>query len=89
MNFSLKKAREVGDKIGVDWGDIDVKQFRKGLLVELEHGTKYGQVTNVTKDDPLMTGRIALAHLLEFPDYYTRLEKMEKTAEQFWRGGNT
>ena len=40
--------------------------------------------TNVTNDGPYITGRIALAHLNEFPDYYTRLKKLEEEAEAFW-----
>ena len=51
--------------------------------VELEHGTR-DPWTNVTNDDPIMTGKIALAHLNEFPDYYDRLEEMEEAAEKFW-----
>ena len=51
--------------------------------VELEHGS-INQLTNVTNDDPILTGKIALAHLNEFPDYYIRLGKMEKEADQFW-----
>ena len=38
--------------------------------------------TNVTDDDPVTTGKIALAHLNEFSDYYARLERMEKEAER-------
>jgi hypothetical protein len=53
------------------------------MNVELEHGQR-DPATNVTNDDPLMTGKIALAHLKEFPDYYERLEKMETEAEAFW-----
>ena len=51
--------------------------------VELEHGT-IDPATNVTNDDPIMTGKIALAHLNEFSDYYDRLEEMEEEAEEFW-----
>jgi len=51
-----------------------------GLEVELEHGTRDPE-TNVTGDDPILTGKIALAHLREFPDYYTRLAVMEAEAE--------
>ena len=49
--------------------------------VELEHGL-HDPVTNVTDDDPVVTGKIALAHLNEFPDYYTRLERMEEQAKR-------
>ena len=70
----------IGAKLGIDWRRFDVEQFRMGLDVELEHGL-HDPSTDVTGDDPILTGKIALAHLNEFPDYYTRLEKMEKEAE--------
>ena len=81
--FSEKKARKVGKKLGIKWDKFDVDQFRRGMNVELEHGKRDAD-TNVSKDDPLITGKIALAHLKEFPDYYERLEKMEKEANEFW-----
>lgn len=78
----MEQAREVGEGIGIDWdkAPFDVEQFRAGMDVELEHGT-HDPATDVTGDDPLVTGKIALAHLNEFPDYYVRLEKMEAEAE--------
>jgi hypothetical protein len=78
--FTGREAKQIGEKLGIDWSKYDVEQFRMGLDVELEHG-KIDPHTNVTDDDPIMTGKIALAHLNEFPDYYTRLDKMEKEAE--------
>jgi len=81
--FTAKEAKEIGEKLGIKWDKFDVEQFRMGLDVELEHGTRNPK-TNVTNDNALMTGKIALVHLNEFPDYYTRLEKMEKEAEDFW-----
>jgi hypothetical protein len=51
------------------------------MEVELEHGLR-DPATNVTDDDPAFTAKIALAHLNEFPDYYTRLERMEQEAER-------
>ena len=79
-HFTTSEARQIGETLGIDWSKFDVEQYRMGLDVELEHG-KVDPYTNVTDDDPMMTGKIALAHLNEFPDYYTRLEKMEKEAE--------
>jgi hypothetical protein len=81
--FSADEARRVGEEIGIDWSDapFDVEQFRMGMDVELEHGLQ-DLVTNVTGDDPLVTGKIALAHLNEFSDYYTRLHRMETEAKQ-------
>ncbi|HZJ18201.1 MAG TPA: DUF5661 family protein [Patescibacteria group bacterium] len=81
--FTKEKAKEIGEKLGVDWSLFDVEQFRRGMDVELEHGTVDSN-TNVTNDDPLMTGKIALAHLNEIRDYYTRLDKMEEEGEAFW-----
>lgn len=81
--FTTEEAKEIGDQLGIIWDKFDVEQFRMGLDVELEHGT-VSPSTNVTNDDSIMTGKIALAHLNEFVDYYTRLEKMEKEADQFW-----
>jgi hypothetical protein len=80
--FSSDRAREIGEMIGIDWATapFDIEQFRAGMDVELEHGNRDPQ-TDVTGSDPVTTGKIALAHLNEFPDYYTRLEKMEREAE--------
>jgi hypothetical protein len=80
-HFSAEEAKRVGEALGLDWSQFDVEQFRMGMDVELEHGLT-DPATNVTDDDPLITGKIALAHLNEFPDYYTRLAQMEEEAEQ-------
>ena len=79
-HFTAEEAKRIGESLGIDWSKYDVEQFRMGMDVELEHGL-VDPHTNVTNDDPLMTGKIALAHLNEFADYYTRLEKMEAEAE--------
>jgi len=82
-SFSADEARRIGEQIGIDWqsAPFDVEQFRAGMDVELEHGL-HDPSTNVTDDDALTTGKIALAHLNEFPDYYTRLERMEEEARR-------
>ncbi len=82
--FSLSEARKIGKDLGLSWRKVNLAQFHRGLNVELEHGTR-NLVTNVTDDDSILTARIALAHLAEFPDYYTRLDKMEKAAEKYWK----
>jgi len=79
-HFTAEEAKKVGEALGIDWSQFDVEQFRRGMDVELEHGL-VDPHTNVTNDDPIMTGKIALAHLNEFADYYTRLDKMEQEAE--------
>ena len=82
--FSLDDARRIGKILGLSWKKLDLRQFRMGLNIELEHG-KRNAFTNVTNDDEILTARIALAHLSEFPDYYTRLDKLEKEAEDYWK----
>lgn len=77
---SPEEARRIGDEIGVDWERYPLEEFRAGLDIEFEHGSHDPQ-TDVTHDDPILTGKIALAHLKEFPDYYTRLGRMEREAE--------
>lgn len=80
-HFTIDQARDIGVKLGIDWNRFDVEQFRTGLDVELEHGL-HDPSTGVTGNDPILTGKIALAHLKEFADCYTRLEKMEREAKR-------
>ena len=79
-HFTTEETNQIGEKLGIDWSKFDVEQYRMGLDVELEHGLIDAH-TNITNDDPIMTGKIALAHLNEFPDYYARLDKMERGTE--------
>ena len=83
--FTVEEARRIGEEIGIDWlsSPFDVEQFRAGMDVELEHGL-HDPATNVTDDDPQVTAKIARAHLNEFPDYYSRLERMEEEAKRDW-----
>ena len=83
QRFSNAQAGQIGEAIGIDWSraPFDIKQFRIGMEVELEHGS-HDPATDVTGDDPILTGKIALAHLKEFPDYYVRLERMEERARR-------
>lgn len=83
QHFSAQEARSIGDALGITWQEFDVDQFRMGMDVEMEHGL-HDPETNVTGNDPLLTGKIAWAHLKEFPDYYTRLQAMEEEADAYW-----
>ncbi|MFO7573233.1 MAG: DUF5661 family protein [Gaiellaceae bacterium] len=80
--FTDVEVRSIGEEIGIDWATspFDVEQFHMGLEVELEHGA-HDPETDVTHDDPILTGKIAWAHLKELSDYYTRLVAMEAEAE--------
>jgi hypothetical protein len=62
--------------INVEGMDIPLEAFRRGLEVELEHGTMFNDA-NVTNNHPILTGKIVLAHLKETMDYYERLEVAE------------
>lgn len=77
--FTVEEAQKIGVAIGINFSEYSLEEFRKGLAVELEHGSVYTE-TNVTNDDETLTGKIAWAHLKEIPDYYTRLLKMEQEA---------
>lgn len=80
--FTKEEAEEVAQSLGIKWDGVDfsIDDFCSGMNVELEHGTRDPE-TNVSNDDPIITGKIALAHLKEFGDYYVRLDKMEREAE--------
>ena len=81
--ISIEEARKIGNSLGIDWQKVEIEEFYIGLAMEQEHGL-VDPTTNVTNDDMLLTGKIALAHLKEFPDYYTRLSKLEEEAEEYW-----
>ncbi|MDK2916341.1 MAG: hypothetical protein PWR25_898 [Euryarchaeota archaeon] len=82
-DVTTEEAKAMGEQLGITWEEFDVDQFRRGMVVELEHGL-HDPETNVTDDDLFLTAKIALAHLREFPDYYDRLEEMEEEAEAYW-----
>ncbi|HRK31631.1 MAG TPA: hypothetical protein PLD59_11175 [Tepidisphaeraceae bacterium] len=81
--MSADEAKQIGDGLGLNWAKVDLEQFQRGLEVEFEHGARDPE-TDVTNDDVVLTGKIAWAHLKEFPDYYTRLERLEAEADGYW-----
>jgi hypothetical protein len=83
VGYTNEQAAAVAGEIGLNLAEapFDIDQFRRGMEVELEHGVRDPE-TNVTNDDPMITGKIAWAHLREFPDYYDRLAMMEAEAEE-------
>lgn len=86
MKIDRKDALNFIKKAGINMEEelFTVNDLVKGMNVELEHG-KRSRITNVTNNNVTTTGRIALAHLNEFPDYYKRLEKLEKQADKYWK----
>jgi hypothetical protein len=81
--FSFTEAKQIGDTLGIRWDTFDVEQFTMGLNVELEHGRRDPE-TDVTHDEPLLTGKLVIAHLNEIHNYYTRLAVMKHKVE--WPG---
>ncbi len=85
--FTLAEAEQIADKLAIDFSKVNftLEEFLEGVNIELEHGL-VDKKTNVTSDDPIMTGKIALAHLNEVPTYYNEdigLEAWEHAIEAF------
>jgi hypothetical protein len=79
--FTLAEAKEIGEKLGINWKQFDVNQFRTGMNAELADGT-YHPLTNFASDDPILVGKVVRAHLNKTPDYYTEWAAGEKAAER-------
>ena len=84
MKITRKQAEKLADHFKINLDVIDFLEWHHGLNIELEHGKKFGKITDVTNDNLLLTAKIVIAHLIEFPDYYERLQKMENAADKFW-----
>jgi len=84
--LTLQKAKQIGDEIGVDWSLVDLGEFIQGIKEEQEHsGILGGDATKVIeKYDYKASGMIAYEHLLERPDYYTKLEELEDEGEELY-----
>ncbi|MFA6449916.1 MAG: DUF5661 family protein [bacterium] len=73
---SAEEAKKIKAAIGAKDIKISAADFRDGLEVELEHGTRFPEA-NVTNNHPVLTGKIVIAHLKETLDYYKRLDVAE------------
>jgi hypothetical protein len=80
QDYAEKLVGLLSKKAAIDISKYDMNELVQGMLVELEHGSRNSE-TNVTDDDPIQTLKIAIAHLDEISDYYTRLNKMESEAK--------
>jgi len=85
VKITKQQAKELGEKFNINFEIIPFEDWLNGLNIELEHGTKFA-FSNITNNDLIMTAKIAIAHLLESPNYYTQLVKMEQKLEDFWKG---
>lgn len=84
MSISKEVAKKVAKQLGINFktAGYTLDEFRYGMKIELEHG-KIKRKTNITNDDPLLTGKIALAHLNESPYYYVGLRLIEHIMEHY------
>lgn len=76
LTVSIDEARAILEEVGGEAGQIELEDFREGIQVELEHGTRFPDA-NVTNNHPILTGKIVLAHLKESLLYYKRLAVAE------------
>lgn len=84
MKIKKIEAKKLAKKYKINLDVVPLEEFHFGLNIELEHGSNFGKLTNITKNSKDLTTRIVIAHLLEYPDYYKRLKKMESSAERYW-----
>ena len=81
--FNLEDAAYIANKLGITFDGFSAYDFLTGINIELEHGT-INPLTNVSNDDLEMTAKIALAHLNEYPNYYSEygLPYLEKKLKE-------
>ena len=84
VKITNKIAKEMSKIFKINHRVIPFDEWKRALIIELEHGKKYGMLTNVTNDDIYKTCQIAVAHLIEDPRYYFFLEQMELKREEYW-----
>jgi len=82
--FTEKDAKKLGKYFHINFKVVPFKEWQHGFNVELEHGSKFGSLTNISNDNPKVTAKIAIAHLKEDPRYYYYLNKMESAREKYW-----
>ena len=80
--ISLDDAKRIGDSLYIDWNQIDLEQFRQGLMGDPKQGTMDPE-TGPAYDGVFLTGKVVLAHIQEFPDYFTRLAKLKAEADEY------
>lgn len=83
--ISSDEARRIGESLHIDWDQVDLEQFRQGLMGSHEQEAVDPE-TGLTYDGVLLSGKLVLAHMQEFPDYFTRLAKLKAEADQYRSG---
>lgn len=80
--ISSEEAKLIGESLYIDWDQVDLDQFHQGLLGKSKQRTLDPQ-TELAYDGVLLTGQIVLAHMQEFPDYFTRLAKLKAEVDEY------
>jgi hypothetical protein len=80
--ISSDEAKRIGESLHIDWDQVDFDQFRQDLLGNSHRGFMDPE-TGPTYDGVLLTGKIVLSHMQEFPDYFTRLAKLKAEASEY------
>jgi hypothetical protein len=83
--ISSDEAKRIGEALHVDWEQVDLEQFRQGLMGEHEQAA-IDPETGLTYEGVLLTGKVVLAHMQEFPDYFTRLAKLKEEVDEYQAG---
>ena len=69
--YNLQDALYAAKVLEIKFDKFSPKEFLDGINIELEHGF-ISPKTNVTNDNLIVTAKIALANLNEFPNYYSK-----------------
>jgi hypothetical protein len=84
--ISSDEAKRIGDSLYIDWDQVDLEQFRQGLMGDHEQRVMDPE-TGLLYDSVLLTGKVVLAHAQEIPDYFTRLAKLKAEVDEFQARG--
>ena len=80
--ISLEEAKRIGESLNIDWDQVDLEQFRLGLMGKQTQEITDSE-TGFTFDGVLQTGQAVLAHMEEIPDYFNRLEKLKEEVDEY------
>lgn len=83
-HISLEQARRVGEALHIDWEQVNLEEFRQGLMGHRKEAIE--TETGLTYQALVLTGKVVLAHMREFPDYYSRLAKLEAEVDDYRAG---
>jgi hypothetical protein len=80
--ISLDEAKRIGESLYIDWDQVDLEQFRQRVM-ENERQRVGDPEAGLTDDGIFLTGKLVLTHAEEFPDYFTRLEKLKAEVDEY------